>query len=66
MLMIKIKVPVKVNGTIVVKALMDSGAEPSCISQSLADKLGLRPDSETTFLVQGVGEDNVHTGKEVS
>ena len=62
----RIKVPVKVNGTIVVKALMDSGAEPSCISQSLADKLGLKPDSETTFLVQGVGEDNVHTGKEVS
>ena len=62
----RIKVPVKVNDKIVVKALIDSGAEPSCVTQSLADKLGIKPDTNTTFEVQGVGENNVQIGKEVS
>ena len=62
----RIKVPVKVNNRIVVKALIDSGAEPSCVTQSLVEKLGIVPKNETTYEVQGVGENNVQEGREVS
>ena len=62
----RIKVPVKVNNKIVVKALLDSGAEPSCVTQSLVEKLGIVPTSETTWEVQGIGENNVQEGREVS